>query len=140
MSFDEFNNQLKTKSIVDITEYKDYFKKYFNYCISVNVEYNTSQNTRKDIINQYNKNYNKSFDLLQDSEYSNTLTNKNKFQKSENNINKMGPICGFGNICVRKISIGVIGSNGKSHESIALSPICKYSKIKILHLKTYYQV
>ena len=130
MSFDEFNNQLKTKSIVDITEYKDYFKKYFNYCISVNVEYNTSQNTKKEIINQYNKNYNKSLDLLQGSEYSNTLTNKNKnkFQESEKNINKMVPVCGFGNICVRKISIGVIGSNGKSHESTALSPICKYSK------------
>lgn len=129
MSLREFNNKLKEKnSNINISDYSDYFKKYFNYCISVNVEYNTSQNTTKEIINQYNKNYNKSLDLLQGSEYSNTLTTDNKFQKSENNINKMVPVCGFGNICVRKISIGYIGSDGISHASTNLSPICEYSK------------
>ena len=128
MSFDEFNKQLKTKPIVGITEYKDYFKKYFNYCISVNVEYNTSQNTKKDIINKYNKDYNKSLDLLQDSEHSNNLTKGNKLKESENTMKDMVPVCGFGNICVTKISIGYIGSNGTSHESKDLSPICRYSK------------
>ena len=122
MSLEVFKRELqKVNSSINITEYSDYFKEYFNYCIRVNVEYNTSQNTKKSIINKYNKNYNKLLDLLEGSEYSITLTKRS-------NINKMVPVCGFGNICVRKISIGVIGSNGTSHKDTALSPICKYSK------------
>lgn len=130
MSFDKFNEELKKKDINNITKYEDYFKKYFNYCISVNVEYNTSQNTKKDIINKYNKNYNKSLDLLQGSEYSNTLKNgnKSKLQTSVNTMKTMVPICGFGNICVRKISIFDAGSNELDHLSDELSPICKFSK------------
>ena len=130
MSVDKFNEELKKKGINDITKYEDYFKKYFNYCISVNVEYNTSQNTKKEIINKYNKNYNKSLDLLQGSEYSNTLKNgnKSKLQTSVNTMKTMVPICGFGNICVRKIRIFDAGSSELDHLSDELSPICKFSK------------
>jgi hypothetical protein len=131
MTFDQFNKELNEKNINNITKYEDYFKKYFNYCISVNVEYNTSQNTEKEILKKYNENYNKSLDLLQGSEYSNTLTNgnKNKLQTSENIMKTMVPVCGFGNICVRKISIFDAGSNQKDHQSSELSPICKFSKM-----------
>ena len=130
MSVDKFNEELKNKNINNITNYEDYFKKYFNYCISVNVEYNTSQNTKKEIINKYNKNYNKSLDLLQGSEYSNTLKNgnKSKLQTSVNTMKTMVPICGFGNICVRKISIFDAGSRESENLSDELSPICKFSK------------
>ena len=139
MTIEKLNEQLKEKGLsINITKYDDYFKEYFNYCISVNVEYNTSQNTNKKIITKYNENYNKSLDLLQGSEYSNKLLknrnnsqnkSQNKSQYSENIMKNMVPVCGFGNICVRKISIDYIGSNGKSpHGSISPSPICKYSK------------
>lgn len=128
MAFEKFNEKLKHHNISNITKYEDYFKKYFNYCISVNVKYNTSQNTQKEIINKYNKNYNKSLDLLQDSEHSNNLTNGNKLKESENIMKQMVPMCGFGNICVTKISIGYIGSNKTDHKSTELSPICKFSR------------
>jgi len=130
MTIDQFNKELEKKKIRNITQYKDYFKKYFNYCISVNVEYNTSQNTRKEILKKYNENYNKSLDLLQGSEYSNTLKNgnKNKLQTSVNIMKTMVPICGFGNICVRKIRIFDAGSSELDHLSDELSPICKFSK------------
>jgi hypothetical protein len=134
MTIEKLNVQLKQKvQSINISKYEYYFKEYFNYCISVNVEYNTSQNTNKEIISQYNENYNKSLDLLQGSEYSNTLLkNKNKsqtkFQYSENIMKKMVPVCGFGNICVRKINIGYIGSSKESHSNFSSSPICKYSK------------
>jgi hypothetical protein len=130
MSVDKFNKELKEKGINDITKYEDYFKKYFNYCISVNVEYNTSQNTRKEILKKYNENYNKSLNLLQGSEYSNTLKNRNKtkLQTSVNIMKTMVPICSFGNICVRKIRIFDAGSSKLDHLSDELSPICKFSK------------
>jgi hypothetical protein len=129
MTIEQLNNKLQEKDKnITITDYDDYFKKYFNYCISVNVEYNTSQNTNKEIISKYNKNYNKSLDLLQGSKYSNTITTGNKLKKSEDIMKKIVPVCGFGNICVRKISIGYIGSNKESHSNITSSPICKFSK------------
>ena len=129
MSLEKFKQELIKKGLnINITDYDDYFKKYFNYCISVNVEYNTSQNTKKEIINKYNKDYNKSLDLLQGSKHSNNLTNNNKFKTSENTIKNMVPVCGFGNICVRKISIGYIGNDGTTNIKEGPSPICKFSK------------
>ena len=126
MSFQEFKTDSEIKQIGDIIDFESYFKKYFNYCINVEIDYNVSQNTMSSVVKNYNKNYNKSLALYEGSKNSNNSQIINtKNVTSQKIMNNIVPRCGFGHICVRKISIGFIGN--KEIDNKTRSPICRYS-------------
>lgn len=126
MSFQKFKDDDKIKDIVEIRDFESYFKKYFNYCIDVEIDYNVSQNTKPEVVNKYNENYNKSFALYEGSKNSNSLQTNNKTKNitSQQLMKNIVPRCGFGHICVRKISIGFLGN--KETDKLTRSPICRY--------------
>ena len=126
ISFQKFKEDQKIKDISDIRDFESYFKEYRNYCIDVEIDYNVSQNTKPNVVKKYNENYNKSLALYEGSKNSNNLqtNNKTKHETSQQILNNIVPRCGFGNICVRKISIGFLGN--KEIQQVQ-SPICRYS-------------
>jgi hypothetical protein len=128
ISFQKFKEDTKIKDIDNISDFESYFKKYRNYCINVEVNYNVSQNTQPNVVNKYNKTYNESLALYEGSKNSNYIKvqkNNTKHETSQKIMNNIVPRCGFGHICVRKISIDFLGN--EIIQLLGKSPICRYS-------------